>query len=112
MGTRDEGFIDKVLHDTVLRNVTSQFKEEVASHRNLTIMISRILAVHGLASCAVTVPGYGTFLCLNVERLSRGQLTAVEEIVMSSPPPMPAATAEAIVFNGMEEANGEFPEDN
>ena len=100
-----DDFVDKVIHDTVVRNVQGQFQTELALNRAKSEMLARILAVHGLATLLVEVKGMGTFLCLDIERLSPSQVQGIEEIVMALAPPMDEGTAEAIAFHGMEGAD-------
>ena len=110
--TDNNEFVDKVLHDTVVRSVKKQFREEVEHHRYMSKVLAEILAIHGLASCVVTVKPHGTYLCLNVERMTREQFDAVHEVLSSSPPPMDKETAELIAFEGMAEENGDISEDD
>ena len=107
----DDGFVDRVIHDTVVRSVHNKYQDEIASMRRRNAVISRIMAIHGLASSIVTLPQHGTYLCIDIERLTDAQLAGIESVVMAVPPPMDPALAEDIAFDGMED-DGKLPEDD
>ena len=107
-----DDFVDKVIHDTVIRNVRSQFQQELALSRRRAEVAGEILAVHGLASALITVPSLGSCLVIAIEKLSPAQLDGLREIITAVPPPMTDVDAEAIAFDGMEEEDGELRQDD